>query len=101
MDCGSRGEILLLLTVEVVQEKGKSNELITYMEIKVRMCKFVRIRFNCKAQISGLNKVEIYLCLQKKSRSRLSRTGMVVPWSSQIPTSSVFHPEDSIMLQDH
>lgn len=64
------------------------------------MCELVRRRFNCKAQISGLNKVEIYLCLPKKSRDRLSRTGLVVPWSSQIPASSVFHPEDRLTVQD-
>ena len=62
------------------------------------MCELVRIRFKCKAQISGLNKVEIYLCLPKKSRGRLSRTAMVVPWSSRTPASSIFHPADSLVV---
>lgn len=64
------------------------------------MCELVRIKFQCKAQISGLNKVEIYLCLPQKSRGRLSRTEMVVAWSSQIPASSVLHPEDSLVVQN-
>lgn len=79
------------------KRKHKNKELIMYLEIKVKMCKFVRIGFNYNAQRSGLNKV--YLYLPQKSRGRLPGL-MVAPWLSQTPASSVFHPEDRLMVPD-
>ena len=71
-----------------MQEKGESNELMTCMEIGLT------------AKHKQVATRQIYLCHQKKSSGRLSGTGTAAPWSSWIPASSVFQPEDHLTLQD-